>query len=491
MPLPLLAMLAGMGQGMDQAKEKDLERQKMQMGLTLLEQQTKDMTRKNKLIEALLGMGADNQVQAASQPEIPESGPFRTDASLRLPSTPPQMKGGQNQISDIVNKAMENDPQAIAQVEALKLAGVDLGPAIGIAQKNRENTLNQKKYESSNVDVVTYQDRTTGEEYQTYFDKTKNAPVGTPWLRKQADIESVETKNKDGSTSKIFLRKTPQGLVPVPFGSSPAAGPTMPPGGQLPPTPSPTPPKGGPGIQTAPGPMDLPVMSPEDLQKWKNEAGEIPPPGMTPNELQAKGYKIIEKEKTPDVAGKIATTEAALKTYQTYKDLVIDPKTGKVNQKNVLAMSVPGGGFPKSEGRRAYNLFIEGLDAKVRAMTGAAITKEEVPFYERMFMPSPMDDENTAVSKVQRYEDFLKSYLSELKPNYKMKKGEYTIQSGGKTWVVSPDKAGKAAEPGEERGSDLLNKQRYPTADSVRDAYKAGKIDREQAKKLLKGMGYE
>lgn len=485
MPLGILGLLAGMGQGMEQSKQKELEQKKLQMGLDLLEQQTKDLTRKNKLIEELLGIG--KQAEAPPQDVQPTTpGPFRVDPALRLPSTPPQMGGGQNKISMIVNKAMENDPQAIAQVEALKIAGVDLGPAIGIAQKNREFGLNEKKFQASNLEVITETDRQTGEEFQYFKNKVSGEKVGQPWLRKQADIDKVEITNKDGSKSTLFVRKTPQGLMPVQLGQQAPASPEQ--GGGLPASPPAAP--GGPGIQTAPGPMDMPVMGAE-VQNWKNAEGKIPPPGMTPNQLRAQGYEIAEKEKTPDVAGKIATTEAALKSYDEYKKLIIDPKTGKVNQRNVLTMNAPGGGFPKSEGRRAYNLFIEGLDAKIRAMTGAAITKEEVPFYERMFMPSPFDDDQTAMSKVQRYEGFLKSYLRELKPSEKMKPGEYTVQAGGKTMVVTPDKAGKAMEPGEERGSDLLNQQRYKTPDAVREAYRAGKLDREQAKKLLKGMGYE
>lgn len=486
MPLPLLALLAGMGEGAQKAKEKELEQKKLQMGLDLLEQQTKDATRKNKLIEALLGMGGP-QTTTPSPQELEQTGPFRVDPSLRLGATPPQMGGGQNQISMIVNKAMENDPQAIAQVEALKLAGVDLGPAIGIAQKNREFGLNKQKFDASNLEVITETDRQSGEEFQYFKNKVSGEKVGQAWLRKQADIEKIETTNSDGSKSTAFYRKTPQGLIAVPIGPQAPAASAQ--GGGLSASPPPSA-AGGPGIRTAPGPMDMPVMG-TDVQNWKNAEGKIPPPGMTPNQLRAQGYEIVEKEKTPDVAGKIATTEAALKSYDEYKKLIIDPKTGKVNQKNILAMSVPGGGFPKSEGRRAYNLFIEGLDAKIRAMTGAAITKEEVPFYERMFMPSPMDDDKTAMSKVRRYEEFLKSYLRELKPSEKLKTGEYTVQAGGKTMVVTPDKVGKIIEPGEERGSDMMNRQRYKTPDAVRDAYKAGKIDREQAKKLLKGIGYE
>lgn len=84
MPLPLLALLAGMGEGAQKAKEKELEQKKLQMGLDLLEQQTKDATRKNKLIEALLGMG-EPQTTTPTMPEPEQNGgPFRVDPSLRL-----------------------------------------------------------------------------------------------------------------------------------------------------------------------------------------------------------------------------------------------------------------------------------------------------------------------------------------------------------------------------------------------------------------------
>ena len=471
MPLPLLALLAGMGEGAEKAKQKELEQKKLQMGLDLLEQQTKDLTRKNKLIEELLGIG--KQAEAPPQDVQPTTpGPFRVDPALRLPSTPPQMGGGQNKISMIVNKAMENDPQAIAQVEALKLAGVDLGPAIGIAQKNREfgvrqQEVNQRGIKTRDIPMP------GGETYEEVYDvKTGQRVPGTqPWPKKSATFSTQQATLPDGSVVLKHFKNTPYGPLEVQPGVQQGAPPSL---GAAPPA------LGAPGggTQIKPSDRDMPIPE-EQVQMYRGPNGEPMPSGLTPKEAAAQGYRKMTTEEVNNIGARKQFT-SVLDQLDTYV-----AKLFKAEGPLQRALKAPQTAFELYSQSNpelvAYESFSSGTLAPMIRAIGEKGNLSEGDIQRGIkLVPSIYDTKEVANLKLKQLREWFEGAITRAVP----------VQAPGKT-DKKKDKLDEFREPGEAKGSDLLNQQRYKTPDAVREAYRAGKLDREQAKKLLKGMGYE
>ena len=89
-------------------------------------------------------------------------------------------------------------------------------------------------------------------------------------------------------------------------------------------------------------------------------------------------------------------------------------KDGKYNKDIVYQATLPLGGV--GEGRALKSMFMDALDARIRAATGAAVTKEEWPAYFRMYLPQILDSEDLAKDKIKRLENFMSSYLETLDP---------------------------------------------------------------------------
>jgi hypothetical protein len=136
----------------------------------------------------------------------------------------------------------------------------------------------------------------------------------------------------------------------------------------------------------------------------------------------------VKKPKSPEVAGKVATAKTGLSNMKQIKEILFDKK-GDVNWSQVMAMKPPAQfgplaqGMPFTKGRESYALFLESIDAKIRAMTGAAINAEEIPFYESMFLPTIYDYQlgeeqggKVAKRKIERLERFLGAILEEMEP---------------------------------------------------------------------------
>ena len=151
------------------------------------------------------------------------------------------------------------------------------------------------------------------------------------------------------------------------------------------------------------------------------ETGQPPPPNMTYDELLAPGspYASVPEKQTVESAGKVATAKSGISAIQQARSLIVK-EDGTVDRKIVASMQrIPGVGIqgvPFTKGRELRSNYWNALDAKVRAMTGAAITKDEQPLYEMMFLPSPLDSDEHIKSKMDMLENFLSSFSSSIDP---------------------------------------------------------------------------
>uniref|UniRef100_A0A6M3L545 Uncharacterized protein n=1 Tax=viral metagenome TaxID=1070528 RepID=A0A6M3L545_9ZZZZ len=141
-----------------------------------------------------------------------------------------------------------------------------------------------------------------------------------------------------------------------------------------------------------------------------------------------KGYQIINKRsgapmsavvptKHPpmpaaETASKVTLAMEAQNMIPQIKDMLW--KNGKYDKDVVYQASLPLGGVGK--GRALKSMFMDALDARIRAATGAAVTKEEWPAYFRMYLPQILDSEPLAKDKIKRLENFMGSYLETLDP---------------------------------------------------------------------------
>ena len=129
------------------------------------------------------------------------------------------------------------------------------------------------------------------------------------------------------------------------------------------------------------------------------------------------GEPIITQEipaKSTENAGKIATVKIAIEDFPIIRNFYLNQDGSfRASMKDVGAaqFKVPG-----TDGRRIQFQLMKGIDAKSRAMTGAAMTIDEERFYTTMFVPSIFDSEQTKIDKIKGYGDFLNRFLVEADP---------------------------------------------------------------------------
>lgn len=98
-----------------------------------------------------------------------------------------------------------------------------------------------------------------------------------------------------------------------------------------------------------------------------------------------------------------------------FKGMLISPD-GKINRGIITGMNIPGmAGVPYTDSRIAYSLISNAVEAKLRAESGAAVPKEEVTRMAARFIPSPLDSDETILSKVRRMEAFLRGSFGRIK----------------------------------------------------------------------------
>lgn len=99
-------------------------------------------------------------------------------------------------------------------------------------------------------------------------------------------------------------------------------------------------------------------------------------------------------------AGKLEGALKALKLYDGIRKAFVNPD-GTFNRKMALSVWAPAGGI--GQGRKILAQFREGLDVKTRVMSGAAIRPEEEAMYKAIYLPHPLDDDATAIDKLNRF----------------------------------------------------------------------------------------
>ena len=137
-------------------------------------------------------------------------------------------------------------------------------------------------------------------------------------------------------------------------------------------------------------------------------------------------------------AGKVAMAVNAKKYVKQLESMMINPD-GSINKGLIFKMSVPGGGI--DEGRIALSLFGDAVDARIRAATGAAVSKEDWELYKRIYMPTVMDltaGPEQVKQKLGRFTEFIDSYLSTLDPE--------SIYQGGKQQTLPKDAVSQLSE---------------------------------------------
>lgn len=117
---------------------------------------------------------------------------------------------------------------------------------------------------------------------------------------------------------------------------------------------------------------------------------------------------------SPEQAAKTELLNNGIKDMERYRDLVL--KDGKVDRQIILGMATPGmAGVPGTNSRLAYSYIYNAVEAKLRAESGAAVPESEVQRMAKRFVPSPLDNDQTIKSKVDRLEEFLKGSLGRVK----------------------------------------------------------------------------
>jgi len=144
-----------------------------------------------------------------------------------------------------------------------------------------------------------------------------------------------------------------------------------------------------------------------------------------------------QKEKlTPEQSAKLALIDVGLEQLNKAEKLLTTD--GKFNNADIAAMnfSIPfvAKGLPFSKGRNARSLFLNAINAQLRAESGAAVPEEEVQRAFERFVPQLADDDATKRSKIES----LKSLLGQTRelskgPTISRDQGEGTIATNPQT----------------------------------------------------------
>lgn len=125
--------------------------------------------------------------------------------------------------------------------------------------------------------------------------------------------------------------------------------------------------------------------------------------------------KQVEKL-TPENAAKISLVTVGLKQLDEIEDILKDDQ-GNFNDSDIAAMNakIPftkkGGSIPFTEGRRARSLFLNAINAQLRAESGAAVPEEEVQRGFERFVPNILDSDKTKQEKLNSLRQLLKNTL--------------------------------------------------------------------------------
>lgn len=141
------------------------------------------------------------------------------------------------------------------------------------------------------------------------------------------------------------------------------------------------------------------------------------------------------KPGSTDTAGKLSLSANAQKMLPKIRGLIFT-ESGDLDKKTLAGASSPFGGIG-DKGRQLKSVFMDALDARIRAATGAAVTKDEWPAYFTMYLPSPFDSKVLAEDKLNRLEQFLSGYVTTLDPSGAQRGRIGSNASSNKTGVAA------------------------------------------------------
>lgn len=122
--------------------------------------------------------------------------------------------------------------------------------------------------------------------------------------------------------------------------------------------------------------------------------------GLPPLEQPALQTPKENKPLPFDQASKLAAIESSYKQIQDLADSLFDSETGAFKRGDSAKSKIPG--TPEAR----YNLKgQQALETWLRAMTGAAVTQDEMDRYTKMYLPQPWDDPDVALDKLERLQN--------------------------------------------------------------------------------------
>ena len=320
---------------------------------------------------------APSEPQQLSGPEMPAAGGPVFGPGFE--NQQPQGAGGN--VAGMMARLQSMDPMQLA---ALKESGYDVVPGMNANRMEREFSWRQQQEDLKN------------------------------WMKSQ-EIVLVPQQAPDGSVRQVPQFKNPAAAevfakkVQELNGGSPMGG-VIPQGGSAPVPPMPTPPRLGGG---APSSVPTPVM-----REWVDEAtGKTMQQPVNPHNQEPMGHPTVKeaaKKVTPEEAGKITNAIISQNLGKELTSKIINPKTGKPDPWVISQI-----GMDVGIGREIRSKFSEAVDTKIRAMTGAAMNKEELPFYENMYLPSVRDLTSPGLveDKLKRFDAWNRIYLENADPS--------------------------------------------------------------------------
>lgn len=176
--------------------------------------------------------------------------------------------------------------------------------------------------------------------------------------------------------------------------------------------------------------------APPSLQLQQGELVAPAPVERHTYEKGGKTYEVIREKRTgreitqpqeikpikgesSEIASKIALAKNALNYVDELESMFVNPN-GSINRSTILSGNTPMGGI--GEGRTARAIFLDALDARARAATGATMPESEIKNYGRMYWPNPLDSDALVKNKMQRLRSFMQDYLKIMDPTGRIKK---------------------------------------------------------------------
>jgi len=308
--------------------------------------------------------------------------------------------GPQSPIADLIQKAGQGDPNAIAQLGALKFMGLDMGRLPEMAAP--KNTFKEGVLEDGRTGLFKIDKNGKVGDEPILTTKAPEWAFSSPQVTPQGTV--VYEYRKDLGLQGSFA----QGLVSIHQ--------TAPPETILEPTK---------GAQGQPGLMRVPKIG---------KPGEVFPTGPAPTKLipetlpggGTQEKRVLEqgapgetistgpaKGQPPDAAGRIQLAQTGINNVNEVAQMLIKPD-GTVDRKLLMKMASPGGGI--GQGRKINSLILQAIDAPIRAATGAVVNPSELKNYLNIYSPSNLDSDDLIKDKLSRLYDFNMGYALKIDP---------------------------------------------------------------------------